>query len=102
MDQLLHMVQAFMAYFPVVHESLRKTFNTATVQFAVSGKFEATAIKVKDLERILAGGFTLPEIDVPAAILPFADRWWKELGEELEPLAGKTVDSRFVEGIHLV
>src|SRR6516162_5184062 len=43
MDQLLRMVQVFMASFHVVRESLRKTFNTATVQFAVSGKFEATA-----------------------------------------------------------
>src|SRR5206468_2777343 len=30
MDQLRDMVQAFMASFPVVRESLRKTFNTAT------------------------------------------------------------------------
>src|SRR5205085_1882317 len=101
MDELLHMVEVFMVSFHEVRESLRKTFNTATMQFAVSGKFEATAVKVNELERILAGGFNLPAIDVPAAIRPFAERWWKELREELEPLAGKFIDPKFVEGIHL-
>lgn len=101
-DELLGMVQVFIASFPVVRESLRKTFNTATMQFAISGKFEATPLKVKDLERILAGGFNLPAIEVAAPILPFAERWWRELREELEPLAGKAIDSRFVEGIQLV
>src|ERR1051326_2670030 len=101
LDELVRMVQVFMAFFPVVHETLRKSFNTATMQFAVSGKFEATAIRVKDLERVLAGGFNLPAIDVPAAIRPFAEQWWKQLRDELEPLAGKSIDFRFVEGIHL-
>jgi hypothetical protein len=102
LEELRRMVEVFMTSFPVVRESLRKTFNTATLQFAVSGKFEAIPLKVSDLERIIAQGFKLPEIDLPAPILPFAERWWKELKEELEPLAGKSIDSRFVEGIHLM
>ena len=101
MDELRRMVEVFMVSFPSVRESLRKTFNTATMQFAVSGKFEAKVIGVEDLERILSAGFKLPAIDVPVAILPFAERWWKGLQEELEPLAGKSVDPRFVAGIDL-
>jgi Family of unknown function (DUF6178) len=96
LDELVRMVEAFVASFPSRRESLRKTFNTATVQFAVSGIFEARTVKVADLERFLAKGFELPAIDVPAAIRPFAQRWWEELREELEPLAGKRLDPRFI------
>jgi hypothetical protein len=95
------MVEVFMASFPVVPESLRKTFNTATVQFAVSNKFEPQPIKISDLEQILANGFKLPTIDVPPAIRPFAKCWWDELQEELAPLAGKRIDPRFVASIYI-
>jgi hypothetical protein len=102
MDELLLMVEAFMASFPVVRESLQRTFNTATVQFILIGKFEASPVKVSDLERLLVGGFKLPPIDVPAPIRPFAKRWWDELQEELEPLAGKPIDPRFVASIDVI
>ena len=102
LDELLRMVEVFMVSFPAVRESLRKTFNTATIQFVISGKFEADAIKVKDLEQVLAQGFKLPATEVPAAIQPFAERWWMELREELEPLAGKRIDPRFIGSIHLI
>jgi hypothetical protein len=101
LEELRRMVDVFMSTFPVVAESLRKTFNTATVQFAVSGKFEAIPVKTADLQRILATGFKLPSINVLAAMRPFAERWWNELREELEPLAGKPIDPRFMGGIHL-
>jgi hypothetical protein len=102
LDQLVRMVEMFVATFPVVPESLRKTFNTATVQFGVSGKFEPTPIRAAQLESFLARGFELPAVDVPAAIQPFAERWWSELREELEPLAGKPIDLRFIASIHVV
>jgi hypothetical protein len=101
LDALLDMVKVFMASFPVVRESLRKTFNTATMQFAINGKFEPTPLRAEDLERILAHGFKLPVIDVPVKIQPFAERWWNQLTEELQPLAGKSIDPRFIGGLHL-
>jgi hypothetical protein len=102
MDTLARMVEVFMQSFPTVRESLRKTLNTATIQFAVSGKFEATPVKVSELEQLLSQGFKLPSIDVPDAIRPFAQLWWRDLTEELQPLAGKPVDRRFVAGVELV
>ena len=101
LDQLVKMVEVFVATFPVAPESLRKTFNTATVQFGVSGRFEAVPLKAGEVEVFLAHGFRLPAIDVPPAIQPFADLWWSELREEFEPLAGKPVDPRFVGSIHV-
>ena len=101
LDELVRMVKVFVAAFPGIRESLRKTFNTATVQFGISGKFEATPVKVAELERLLAKGFKVPAIDVPAAMRPFAERWWNELREELEPLAGKSIDPRFVASVHI-
>src|SRR6267378_1462574 len=46
LDELVRMVEVFVTSFPLIRGSLRKTFNTATVQFAVSGNFEAQAVKV--------------------------------------------------------
>src|SRR5215468_619767 len=50
LQELRKMIEVFLATFPGTSESLRKTFNTATVQFAVSGKFEATPLKAAELE----------------------------------------------------
>jgi hypothetical protein len=101
LDELVRMVEVFVTSFPAIRESLRKTFNTATVQFAVSGVFESMPVNVADLERFLAKAFELPAVDVPAAIRPFAERWWKELREELEPLVGKPIDPRFIATVFL-
>ena len=101
LDELARMVEVFVQTFPIIRESLAKTFNTATVQFAVSGKFEAIPIKIRELEQFLSQGMTLPAIDVPAAMRPFAGRWWEELRAELEPLAGKSIDPRFIASIHV-
>jgi hypothetical protein len=101
LEELVRMVRVFVAAFAGIRESLRKTFNTATVQFGVSGKFEATPVNVAELEHLLAKGFKIPAIDVPPAIRPFAERWWNELREELEPLAGKPIDPRFIASVHL-
>jgi hypothetical protein len=83
----------------VIRESLRQTFNTATVQFALSGAFEPVPIGRAELETFLASGFKLPAVDIPAPLRPFAERWWKELREELEPLVGKPIDPRFVNSV---
>jgi hypothetical protein len=101
LDQLVRMVEVFMATFPSVRESLHKTFNTATVQFAISGRFEPAPLRAAELERFLAAGFKLPEVGVPDAITPFAHKWWSELQEELEPLVGKPIDPRFIGSIHV-
>ena len=101
LDELARMVGVFVQTFPIIRESLAKTFNTATVQFAVSGKFEAIPITIGQLEKFLTQGMTLPAIDVPAAMRPFAGRWWEELRAELEPLAGKSIDPRFIASIHI-
>ena len=101
LDQLARMVDAFVATFPSVRESLRKTFNTAIIQLAVSGKFAPVPLAKADVEQFLAAGFKRPDVDLPEAIVPFADRWWAELRDELEPLAGKPIDPRFVGGIHI-
>src|SRR5262249_15728671 len=84
MDEAARMVEVFMQTFPSVRESLRKTFNTATIQFAVSGKLEPIPVKVAELEQLLARGFKLPAIEIPEAVRPFAERWWKDLNEELQ------------------
>jgi len=101
LDQLVRMVEVFMVTFPSVRESLRKTFNTATVQFGISGRFEPVPLKADELDRFLARGFKLPEVGVPDAITPFAHKWWTELREELEPLAGKPIDPRFIGSIYV-
>ena len=90
-----------MATFPETSESLRKTFNTATVQFAVTGKFEPKPLKSAEVESYLATGFKIPEVEVPAEIKPFAERWWEDIREELEPLVGKPIDARFIGSIYV-
>jgi hypothetical protein len=66
------------------------------------GRFEVVplaAAELKDLEAWLAKGFQLPQIEVPRQFAPFAEKWWAELRAELEPLAGKRIDPRFVQAI---
>src|SRR5262249_4171734 len=101
LDQLIAMVEVFIATFPTVRESMRKTFNTSTIQFAVSGRLEPLPLRADELERFLAAGFKLPQMDVASAIAPFAERWWAELREELEPLVGKPIDPRFIASVYM-
>jgi hypothetical protein len=101
LDQLSRMIEVFVLTFPSIRESLKKTFNTATIQFAITGKLETTPVKAADLQQFLAGGFRLPEVDMPEALSPFAEAWRAELREELEPLAGKTLDPRFIGSLHV-
>ena len=101
LEELVRMVEAFVETFPVIKESLRKTFNTAALQFAVSGKFEPTPLTAAEVNSFLASKFELPHVELPPALEPFAARWWKDLREELEPLVGKSIDPRFVASFHI-
>jgi hypothetical protein len=99
LNALQAMAEAFVAGFGPIHHSLARTFNTATVRFAIHGSFEPAPIGVADLESWLARDFHLPPIEVPPAIQPFADRWWSALREELEPLVGKKIDPRYIASV---
>jgi hypothetical protein len=101
LQQLRRMVGVFVTTFPGTSESLRKTFNTATVQFAVSGKFEPRPLKAAEVESYLATGVKIPEVEIPAEIKPFAERWWEDIREELTPLVGKPIDPRFIGSIYV-
>lgn len=76
LDSLSQMVKVFLATFPKVSESLRKTFNTATVQLAVSGSFKPIPVEASQLQRLLVTGFHLAQPEVPDPLIPFAERWW--------------------------
>jgi hypothetical protein len=93
------MVETFVGSFGAIQQTLSRTFNTATIHFALHGTFQPNPINVADLETWLAQGFKLPDIDVPEPIQPFATQWWAELREELEPLAGKKIDPRFIASL---
>ena len=96
------MVRAFIPQFPAIPATFARAFNTATLRAVLYGRFEVVplaAAELKDLEAWLTKGFQLPQIDVPRQFAPFAEKWWAELRAELEPLAGKRVDPRFVQAI---
>jgi hypothetical protein len=101
LHELRSMVEVFIGTFPGVSQSFRKTFNTATIQFGVTGKFEPRPLKADEVEAFLASGFRLPDVEVPAGMKPFAERWWADVREELEPLAGKRIDPRFIGSIYM-
>lgn len=101
LHELRRMVEVFVSTFPGALESYRKAFNTATLQFAVSGKFEPLPLQASEVDSFIAHGFKLPVFDVPDGLKPFAERWWKELREEFEPLASKPVDPRFIGSIYI-
>jgi hypothetical protein len=100
-EELGRMVRAFVETFPAVTESLRRTFNTATVQFAIGGKFQPVPLTAAQLESFLTDGFKLPKIEVPPPLRSYTKTWWDALREELEPLAGKPVDPRFIASVHV-
>jgi hypothetical protein len=102
LDQLVRMVEAFVVAFPMIAQSFRKTFNTAIVQFAISGKFEPIPLKATELDRFVGEGLRRPDVRVPDPIVPFADQWWADMREELEPLAGRPIDPRFIASVHVL
>jgi hypothetical protein len=101
LEGLVRMVNAFVTTFPSIQNSLRRTFNTATVQLAVNGTFQPTPVKAAELQSLLRTGVELPQVQLPDAIAPFAERWWAELREELQPLVGQSIDPRFIDILHV-
>jgi len=101
LEQLVRMVNVFVATFPSIRNSLRQTFNTATIQLAVNGKFQALPIKAVELQNFLRTGVELPAVELSDAITPYAERWWAGLREELQPLVGQRIDPRFIDVVHV-
>ena len=102
LQALTKMAKAFLPHVIPAGSTFARAFNTATVRAILYGKFETMALRsqeLRDLESWLKNGFQRPEIEVPADLQPFAERWWAELESELEPLAGKRIDPRFVQVI---
>jgi hypothetical protein len=95
------MVEAFTGVFGTIVGTLSRSFNTATVHYAIHGSLEPLPVSVAELEGWIAQGVRLPEIPIPPALRSFAERWWTELRGELEPLVGKSIDPRFVAGVVL-
>jgi hypothetical protein len=98
-EALGRMVKAFFQMLPAPKWTLAKTFNTATVQQALHGSFEAVPLKVVELETFIADGMRLPSIEVPVDLQAFADGCWKDLIDELTPLKGKKIDPRFIGSV---
>ncbi len=102
LDELVPMVKSFMGAFRQVRGTLARTFNTATIQFALGGSFESTPVTAAQLTAFVAEGFKLPELDLPDPIRNFAERWHRELRQELEPLIGSKIDPRFISSVIVV
>ena len=72
------------------------------MRIALYGAFDSAPLTGQELTTFLEHGFNLPEMEVPVAIQPFAERWWNSLRAELEPLVGKKIDPRYVETVNLL
>jgi hypothetical protein len=104
LQSLTRMAKAFLQYVIPAGSTFARAFNTATVRAVLYGKFEISALRaeeLRDLEAWLKKGFEQPDIGVPEDLQPFAERWWAELQSELAPLAGKRIDPRFIQVIHV-
>jgi hypothetical protein len=95
------MVATFLKGFSLVPVSFARAFNTATIRIALYGNFDIAPLTSAELTKFVEHGFNLPEMDVPVALRPFADPWWKALQSELEPLVGKKIDARFIETVSI-
>jgi hypothetical protein len=99
LETIQTMAEGFLRLFASTDTTLRRTFNTAVVQKAVSGKFEAVPLESGELTRFLDGGMKFPEVPLPEELEPFATIWLKELRTELTPLVGQKVDPRYVDAV---
>jgi len=79
-----------------------RAFNTATVRIALYGIFDFAPLTAAEIATFLMHGFQLPEMHVPEALQPFAERWWRMLRMELEPLIGRRIDPRYLETVNLL
>jgi len=99
LEGLDSMVRAFLSVFPAPQYTFSRTFNTAVVRFVLEGRLDPAPLDAGDVERFLEKGFPTQDLPLPAELQPFADRWLGALRAELEPLAGKKVDPRFLETV---
>ena len=95
------MVQTFLKGFSLVPASFARAFNTATIRIALYGNFDIAPLTAVELTKFLEQGFSLPEMDVPVALRPFAEQWWNALRAELAPLVGRKIDVRFIETVSI-
>jgi hypothetical protein len=102
LNHIAAMVKAFLPRFPSAATTFSRAFNTSTLRAVLYGQFDSTPLSAKELKDVqtwIAEGFSFSGIEVPDELKPFAEKWWAELREELSPLAGKTIDPRFVKTI---
>jgi len=102
LQSLTDMIRTLLPQFPTIPSTFSRAFNTATMRAVLYSRFEVvpfTVAELKDLETWLSTGFDMPSIELPQTLVPFAETWWAELRNELEPLAGKRIDPRFVQVI---
>jgi hypothetical protein len=98
--QALHsMTKAFLDAFPSPQAPFARTFNTAAVRLALSGEASTAPLSAEELRSYVAGGIRQPEIQLPEALQPFAEKWWNAFRAEMEPLAGKKIDPRYVASV---
>jgi hypothetical protein len=95
------MVEGFLSLLGEVRPTLRRSFNTAVVRKATTGRFEARALRASELEAFMTSGAQFPDLDIPEPLLAIAERWLSGLRLELELLAGRRIDPRFVDSLHL-
>jgi hypothetical protein len=86
----------------LISTTFSRAFNTATIRIALYGIFDFAPLTASEVTTFLLHGFRLPEMHVPDALQPFAERWWGMLRLELEPLVGKRIDARFLETVNLL
>jgi hypothetical protein len=101
LDLLHRMVRTLLPMLPAPIP-FSQAFKTATIRAVLYGRFDTTPLsrsELRDLESWLKDGFRLDDIDVPEALSPFAEKWWEQLRDELEPLAGQRLDPRFIQSI---
>lgn len=99
LEAIGRMIKAFLQMIPAPKWGFAKTFNTAAVQQALHGTFEPIPLKVVELEAFISGGIQLPVIEITEDLQTFAERWRKDLIEELKPLAGQKIDPRYIGSV---
>ncbi len=99
METIRVVSEGFLRIFAASEMTLRKTFNTAVICLATSGQFEPRVIESRALERFVAQGMVFPRLDLPEELQGIAGKWLHALGAELQPLAGKAIDPRYVDAV---
>jgi hypothetical protein len=99
LSALRGMVAEFLKIFPAASATFSRTFNTATVRFGLNGAFTPLPLAADELQTYLAAGIQQPQMEIPAPLQPFAERWWAAFRAEMTPLLGRKIDPRFIETV---